>query len=59
MFIYFICYITHEMDTWTKEQKNWSKADSEFIKNALTEKPIPTSYKEILDEYEKNIPSGC
>lgn len=40
---------------WTEEQTNWSQADSDLVKEILKEQPIPTSYEELLDEYESSL----
>lgn len=40
---------------WTEEQTNWSKADLDFVRDALNEKPVPTSYEELLKEYKLGL----
>ena len=40
---------------WTKEETNWSQKDSDLIEDILKETTIPTSYKELLDEYEASL----
>ena len=40
---------------WTQEETNWSKKDLDFIQDVLKEKPIPTSYEELLAEHEANL----
>ena len=40
---------------WTEEETNWSEKDTEFIKEVLKEEDIPTSYEELLDEYESTL----
>ena len=32
---------------WTEKETNWSSVDDEFIKDALKEESIPTSYEEL------------
>jgi len=40
---------------WTKEETNWSQKDADLIANVLKEQPVPTSYEELLDEYEESL----
>ena len=40
---------------WTEYETNWSKDDDTFIKKALEEKLIPTSYEELLNEHEAKL----
>ena len=40
---------------WTEEETNWSKKDAEFIEDVLAEEPVPTSYDQLLTEYESSL----
>lgn len=40
---------------WTVEETNWSKKDLDFIQGVLKEKPLPTSYEELLAEHEAKL----
>ena len=40
---------------WSETQTNWSQKDTDFIADVLKEKPIPTSYKELLAEHEAKL----
>ena len=37
---------------WSEEETNWSQKDTDLIADILNEETVPTSYKELLDEYE-------
>ena len=40
---------------WTKEQTNWTPADTEFIKNTLDDESIATSHDELLKDHEVKL----
>ena len=40
---------------WTTEETNWSKKDLDFIQDVLKEKPLSTSYEELLAEHEAKL----
>ncbi len=39
---------------WTEEETNWSQKDTDLIKDILKEPTIPTSYEELVREYEES-----
>lgn len=40
---------------WSEEETNWSQKDADAVKDILKEQTVPTSYEELLDEYESSL----
>jgi len=40
---------------WNEDETNWSQKDTDVVKDILKEQTVPTSYEELLDEYESSL----
>ena len=40
---------------WSADETNWSQKDTDLVKDILKEDSVPTSFEQLLDEYESSL----